>query len=173
MASEIIESHPHISHSEPGTNKGYIKNGEYKIKSKKLDDGSLIQPITDARNSIKKMLERSGHDKDAVLRAMHIFDNAPENERVELLPGLEIVNWPISKLELDLNSAQLMNPLIPAKTAYEFIACHLSGSIYEEVRQLNEIRDQFMKCELNPDVIQVERLTSNKYRTISWYIFRG
>lgn len=54
LASDIIGSHPHISHSKPGTNKGYIKNGEYKVKSQKLEDGSLIQPTIDARNSVLK-----------------------------------------------------------------------------------------------------------------------
>lgn len=173
LASDIVESHPHISHSEPGTNKGYIKNGKYKVKSKKLEDGSLIQPTTDARNSVSKILERSGHDEEPILRAMHTFDNAPENEKIELVPGLEIVKWNIHKLELDLSSAQLMNPLIPAKIAYEFLACHLSSAIYEEVKQLSEIRDSLIKCELNPDVIQVERLTSNKYEPFHGIYFEG
>lgn len=74
---------------------------------------------------------------------------------------------------MDLSSAQLMNPLIPAKTAYEFLACHLSSAIYEEVKQLSKIRDSLIKCELNPNVIQVERLTSNKYEPFHGIYFEG
>ena len=173
LAEDILESHPHISHSEPGPAKGYIKKGEFKVNSRKLNDGSLIQPTSNARESVSKILERSGHDKEPILRAIRTFDNALENERVELVPGLEVVKWSIHKLELDLDSAQLMNPLISAKTAYEFLACHLGSAIYEEVQQLSEIRNSLLKCELNPDVIQVERLTSNKYEPIHGICFEG
>lgn len=173
LTSEIIGSHPHISHSEPGTNRGYVKNGEYRVKAKKLEDGSLIQPTTDARNSILKTLKRAGHDEEAIFKAMHTFDSVPENEKIELVPDLEVVKWSINKLELDLSSAHLMNPLIPAKTAYEFLACHLSSAIYEDVKQLSDIRDSFIKCELNPDIIKVERLTSNRYEPFHGIYFEG
>ncbi len=173
LASEILEGHTHISHSEAGQAQGYINNGEFKVSSKKLDDGSLIQPTNVARDSVLKILKRSGHDEEPILRAMQTFDNAPENKRVELVPGLEVVKWNIEKLELDLSSAHLMNPLIPAKTAYEFLACHLGSSIYEEVKQLSEIRESLLSCELNPDVIQVERLCSNKCEPFHGVCFEG
>ena len=66
-----------------------------------------------------------------------------------------------------------MNLLIPVKIAYEFLACHLDSAIYGEEKQLSEIRDSLFKCELNPDVIQVERLISNKYEPIHGICFEG
>ena len=125
LAASLLESHPHVGHSEPGPAKGFIKNGEFKVRSQKLDDGSLIQPTEHARNSISKILQKSGYEEAPIRRALQAFDGAPENTRLEIVPGLEIVKWSIQRLELDLSCAEFLDPLIPAKTAYELLACHI------------------------------------------------
>ncbi len=173
LASEILEGHPHICHNEAGCTNGIIKNGKFEVRSKKLNDGSLIQPTNVARKSVSKILQKAGHEKETIDQRMQVFDNAPLNTKVEIEPGLEIAKWSIDSLELDFSSAQLMDPLIPTKTAFEFLACHLGSSIYQEDQRLSEIRNTLLNCELNLDVIRVERLSSNRYEPFHGIFFEG
>ena len=163
LAASLLVSHPYIGHSQPGPTKGHIRNGEFKVRSQKLDDGSLIQPTDHARNSIFKIMKKKGYKKAPIESALQAFDSAPEDTKLEIAPGLEIAKWSIQRLELDLSSAELMNPLIPAKTAYEFLACHIGSAIYGDVPQLSDVRNSLMTGLLNEDVVRVERLSSNKY----------
>lgn len=173
LAASLLESHPHIGHSEPGPAKGYIKNGEFIVRSQKLDDGSLVQPTDRARNSISRILQKSGYGETPINLAMQAFGDAPEDTKLEIAPGLEIVKWSIQRLELDLSCAELMDPLIPAKTAYEFLACHIGSAIYDSALQLSEVRNCLMSGLLNTDVILVERLSSNKHEPFHGICFEG
>jgi hypothetical protein len=101
------------------------------------------------------------------------FDDAPEDRKLEIAPGLEIVKWSIQRLELDLSCAELMDTLIPAKTAYEFLACHIASAIYDGAPQLCEVRNCITSGLLNNDVILVERLSSNKYEPFHGICFEG
>lgn len=173
LAKSLLDGHPHIGHSQPGPAKGYIKDGEFRVLSQKLVDGSLVQPTYDARSSLIKILRRSGCEEAPILDAIQTFDNAPENKKIEVVPGLEVVKWSIERLELDLSRSRLMDPLIPAKTAYEFLACHIGTAIYDEAQQLAEIRESLTNQLLNSDAIQVERLSSNKYEPFHGVFFEG
>ncbi len=173
LATSLLESHPHVGHSETGPTKGYIKNGEFRVRSQKLEDGSLIQPTEHARNSISKILQKSEYEEVPIGHALQVFDNAPENTKQEIAPGLEIVKWSIQRLALDLSCAEQMDFLIPAKTAYEFLACHIGSAIYDGAPQLSEIRNSLTSGLLNTDAILVERLTSNKYEPFHGICFEG
>lgn len=163
LAVSLLESHPHIGHSELGPAKGYIKDGEFIVRSQKLDDGSLIQPTDRARHSLSRILQKSGYGEAPIRLAMQAFEDAPEDTKLEIAPGLEIAKWSIQRLALDLSCAELMDPSIPAKTAYEFLACHMGSTIYDGAPQLCEVRNCLTSGLLNPDSILVERFSSNKY----------
>lgn len=173
LASALIESHPHIAYSDPGPAHGYYKNGDFHVKSRKLDDGSLILPTDIGRKSLLNLLRKSGYQEIDARKAISLFDNAAENERVEIAPGLEAVKWRIDRLETDLSQTQFMDPLIPAKTAYEFLSCLVGSAIYEDGPHLSKIRAVFMNRQMNPDELIVERLTSNKYEPFHGICFEG
>ena len=75
LAASLLESHPHIGNSEPGPAKGEIKDGEFKVRSQKLNDGSLIQPTKNVRNSISRILQKSGYEEVPIQRALQAFDS--------------------------------------------------------------------------------------------------
>lgn len=173
LAASILDGHPYLGHSEPGPAKGYMRNGEFRVHSRKMDDGSLILSTKDARDSLIKKLQRSGFEEAPILSALEMFDQAPEDMRVEVVPGLEIAKWSVGRLELDLSGARLMDPLIPAKAAFEFLACHMGSAIYSDARQLSEIRKSLLERTINSGVIEVERLSANKYEPFHGIVFEG
>ncbi len=173
LAGELLESHPHIGYSERGAAPGYVKNGAFRVRSQSLDDGSIIQPTDDAAKSITTILKRAGYEKSPIERAVAALREAPENKRVEVAPILEIVKWRTDRIALDLSKTKMMNPLIPAKIAFEFLACHAGTAIYDEVPQLSEVRQALCTMETVSDSIRVDRLSSNKYKPFHGICFEG
>jgi len=106
-------------------------------------------------------------------QAVSSFDDAPDNKRVEIAPGLEAVKWRIDSLEVDLSHAEFMDPLIPAKIAFEFLACHVGSAIYDDILHLSQIRAVLKNRQMSSDVLFVERLTSNKYEPFHGIVFEG
>lgn len=173
LAKRLIEGHAHVGHSKPGPAPGFIRNGEFRAKSRILEDGSLVQSTDDARRSVVTILRKSGYEEAPIQKAIAAFDQAPENKRVEIAPGLEVVKWTVQRIELDLSRTQLMNPLIPAKTAFEFLACHVGTAIYGDAPQLSEVRQALLVPPQETDAIRVERLSSNKYEPFHGICFEG
>jgi hypothetical protein len=106
-------------------------------------------------------------------QAVSRFDDAPDNKRVEIAPGIEAIKWRVDRLEIDLSHAQFMDPLIPTKIAFEFLACHVGPAVYDDVPQLSQIRSALRNKQMNTDVLLVERLTSNKYEPFHGIVFEG
>lgn len=168
-----MESHLHIGQSQPGPARGYIQNGKFRVRSQTLDDGSLIQPTDDARKSIAKILRKSGYEGAPIRKAVAALDEAPEDEKVEIIPGLTVAKWSVQKVVMDFSKAQMMDPLIPAKTAYEFLACHVGNAIYEDAQQLSGIRKALLKMGCWSEIIRVDRLSSNNYEPFHGICFEG
>jgi hypothetical protein len=173
LASRLIESHPHIAYSDHGSAKGYFKDGDFRVKSKKLEDGSIIQPTDSGRKTLLNILSKSGCQQVTAQQAVSAFDHAPDNKRVEIAPGLEAIKWRIDRLEIDLSRAEFMDPLIPVKIAFEFLACHLGPAVYDDAPQLSQIRSVLRNKQMDGDVLFVERLTSNKYEPFHGVVFEG
>lgn len=173
LAALLLDRQPYIAHGESGPVKGHIENGEFKVRAQKLDDGSLLQHTKLAKTSISKILKKSGYGEAPIGRALHAFDAVPDDKRVELVPGLKIVKWSIQRLELDLSRAELMDPLIPVKTAFEFLACHIGSAIYDASEPFAHIRESLQTGVLSPEFLAVERLTSNEYEPIHGIVFEG
>ncbi len=172
LAQSILHKQRVVSASPGGKASGYVRDGEFVVEAHKKDDGSLIQPTPQARQSIETMLKRQGYDAPFQAEALARFDQAADNARVELAPGLEVVKWQITGIELALDGP-LMDPVVPIKTAYEFLACHLGTGICEEAPPLKEVRRVLNGGEIDPSQILVERLHAPQSRSFHGIIFEG
>lgn len=164
LYSQLTEKQSFQGKSKAGTVPGYIRKGEFVVKSNKMADGSLIQPTKTARKSIEIILRRQGCTQKQIEKALSKFDVTPSNEINEILPGIEVSKWDLEKIELNFNGTSLMNPLVPLKIAYEFIACHLGASICASEPQLEEIRNALLTQNANNECFQVDRLNAKEYK---------
>ena len=57
-----------------------------------------------------------------------------------------------------------MNPLVPLKIAYEFVACHLGASICVSEPQLEEIRNALLTQKPDNKCFQIDRLNAKEYK---------
>lgn len=172
LAEKLSEGQPYVSSGPGGKSLGYLKGGEYITKSRKLDDGSLIQHTPEAAKSIRRMLERAGCDEKGIAESLRRLESAPENTRVPVADGLEVVKWSIERIEPALDGP-LLSQLSPLKTAYEFLALHLNGAIYEDVPALEAARAALRGGEVDSAHLLVERLHAPKARPIHGIVFEG
>lgn len=172
LAQTLAEGSRYVGHSPGGKARGYVKGAEFVVRPKTNPDGSLIQPTPDALTSIDTILRRRGYDAPFRAEAIRLLDDAPENMRVAVAPGLEVVKWEVTKLELALDGP-LMDPVVPLKVAFEFLACHLGTAVYEETPPLDEVRRALASGQIDPSWVAVERLTAEKARPFHGITFEG
>ena len=108
-----------------------------------------------------------------IRNALATFDDSEENKRIEIAPGLKIAKWTVEDIKLDVSKGQFMNTLIPAKVAFEFMACHLCTLVYDDAPQFSEVRQALNSSNPETNAIQVERLTSGKYEPFHGIYFEG
>jgi hypothetical protein len=161
FAALFRENQRYLSFSAGGKVPGRIKKGGFRVDSMRQADGSLIQPSLDARKTIAKLIAKISPDPSAVQDALNRFDAAPEDSRVSITDNLEIVKWTVSKLEPLLDS-DLLDDLVPLKIAYEYLACHLGGTIYTEDKQLEVLRTA-LRSGVIPDSIRIDHLHGQQY----------
>lgn len=58
QARRVAEGMSLIVHSEGGSSKARRQGGDIRIRSHQLPDGSLVQPTDDARETVRRMLEK-------------------------------------------------------------------------------------------------------------------
>ncbi len=93
------------------------------------------------------------------------MQDLPEGQRTEIAPGLEIINWSVEKIEIDLSQSEPLDPLLPTKIAFEFLALCAGKAIYANELPLMDLRRVLMRDkDPNDMVLQVERLSSGKYK---------
>jgi len=172
LAQSILHRQQVVSVSPGGKANGYIKDGEFFVQSRKNDDGSLIQSTPDARRSIGTILRKQGYDALFRANALANFDRAADNTRVEVAPGLEVVKWQITDIQLVLDGP-LIDPVVPIKTAYEFLACHLGNGICENAPPLDEVRRVLNGGDVDPGHLSVDRLHAPEARPFHGIIFEG
>lgn len=144
---------------------GYIRDGAFRAKRQKLDDGSLILPTDDAGKAIATMLKRADYGQVPIDRALEAFERMPENRKTTIAPGLDVVKWRIERIDLDLNQSKLIDPLLPAKIAFELLALCAGPAIYAEVPRLSKLR-RILKTRTGWDenVLRVEPLDAGDAR---------
>lgn len=150
----------------------FLKNGQLRVRAARLTDGSLIQDTRDAAATIASMLRRDGMNEEDVTAALRRFNAAPENARVELSPSVAVVKWSVESLEPSLDGP-LLNPVVPAKTAYEFLALHFGAAICERAPCLEAIRAALSTGSIDEREIQVERLHAPEAKPFHGIVFEG
>lgn len=172
LANSFSDKQPFFSTGPGGKSRGQIKNGEFVVQSRKLNDGSLIQPTAVAAKSLRQMLKRDNHDEAGIAEALRIFEVAPENTKVALSDKIEVVKWSIEAIQPALDGP-FMNPIVPIKSAYEFLALHLGNTIYEDSPPLATIREVLFGANLNERYVQVERLQAADTKPFHGIVFEG
>jgi hypothetical protein len=118
------------------------------------------------------MLQKAGYDATFRAEALARIDQAPENLAVDITPTLTVVKWEITGLKLALDGPPI-DPIVPVKTAFEFLALHLGTRIYEDRPPLAEIRRVLNGGHLDPKWISVERLHAPKAQPFHGIAFEG
>ncbi len=172
LAQTLTERQPFFSHGPGGKAKGYVKNGEFAVQATKNPDGSLIQSTPEASRTIDTILRREGYDAPFRSAALRKLDQTPENVRITVAAGLEVVKWQVMQLELALDGP-FMDFVVPVKTAFEFLACHLGTVIYEQEPRLDEARRVLQGGDLDLSWISVERLHAEKASPFHGIAFEG
>lgn len=116
-----------------GSRTGFMKDGEFHIAHRKEADGSLILSTPATRKTISRMLAKEGYDTQFINEALCRFDSGPENVQIELSPTRTAIKWEVTGLQMALNGPPI-DPVVPVKTAFEFLALHIGGRIYDRVR---------------------------------------
>lgn len=171
QAQRLVEGMDLIVHSEGGSSKARRRGTDIRIRSHQLPDGSLVQPTHDARESVRIILEKRGTQPVPLEEALRKFDSAPPDERVEVEPGLEIVKWTVSRVQLDLSGPRL-NPLLPLKIAFEFLGCHIGAAIYDPAPPLEAIRESLRSGQLDGSV-EIEFLRAEREQPLHGLLFEG
>lgn len=172
IAQSMLHRQRVVGNGPGGKASGYVRDGDFVVETRKNDDGSLIQPTPDARRAIMTILERQRYDAPFRTEVLRRFDEASENTRVEVTPGLEIVKWQVTGVALALDGP-LMDTVVPIKTAYEFLAGHLGTAICDDIPPLSDVRRVLSGGEIDPSQISVERLHAPKSRSFHGIIFEG
>ena len=172
LASRVAEGQDYVSSGPGGRSRGRIKDGEFVVRSAKLADGSLVQATPHAAKSIHRMLERANHDPAAIAQALSLFELAPENTRIALSETIEVVKWSIESIQPALDGPQ-MDPAVPLKLAYEFLALHLGTAIYQDAPTLVAARVALTGCPIDSAHLLVERLQAPKAKPFHGILFEG
>jgi len=172
LAERLQEGQTYVTVGPGVASKGYIKGSDFVVHATKLPDGSLIQPTPTALLSIEKMLVREGLSQTQVESALRRFKEAPENVKLSLSPGIDIVKWSVTGLRPSLDGP-LLNNLVPVKSAYEFLALHVGTAIYQDTPSLTAIRKSLCDGKLDAQHVEVERLRAPDFRPFHGLVFEG
>ena len=161
----LVQRHPHVASGDGPQVTGHLRDGTFRVQEKEFDDGSLIKPPDRAGQTIAATLRRQGYGEAFIERALAKVESMPENVETTIAPGLTIVNWRVDQLRLDLSKSRLIEPLLAAKIAFEFLALCAGTAIYAETRQLSDVRE-VLKAERDWDdaIVRVTRLLAKDAR---------
>lgn len=173
LAAQLMERQEFISHGPGHKGRGTVKNGEFRTRARTEADGSLIQPTDEGRKSIAQLLRKSGIGEAPIAEALRRFGEAPDNEKVDMGSNLEAVKWSVERIEPDLSRSTVLSPLVPLKIAYEFLACHLGSAIYDEARQMADLRVVLRDRIEDHPCYSVEWLNAAAYEPFHGIVFEG
>lgn len=172
LAASLEEGQKFFTTGTGPASKGLVRGGQFKVSSAKLPDGSLIQDTPLAASTVRKMLQREGLEPHEIETAVGRFMEAPDDTRLDLSPNIAVVKWSVTGLKLSLDGP-LLNPLVPAKTAYEFLALHVGTAICEDSPPLRSIREALTNGRLQERDLLVERLHAPEAKPFHGLIFEG
>jgi hypothetical protein len=173
LAAILMENQEVILGGRDGPRRGQVKNGVAQIRTAKLNDGSIITPSPAAKPHIMRLLQRDGHSPSMIEEALSAVNQAPLNQRISISPEIDVITWNSENFELDLLAMKPMNPLVPAKMAYEFLAGHLGNEVYDRKVALDDIRSMFLNNVISENDVIVERLHADNNGLFHGICFEG
>lgn len=173
LAATLLENQQIVLDGRDGPRRGQVKSGVAMIRTVKLDDGSIITPSPEAKRHIKRLLQKDGYCPSVIERAVKAVNEAPLNQRISISPEIDVITWSSENFKLDMSAMNPMNPLVPAKIAFEFLAGHLGDQIYKQNVVLDDIRSMFFNGVISDNVVIVERLYAENNELFHGICFEG
>lgn len=173
LAAKLRENQNVILDGPGGPRQGQIKKGVAQIRTQKLGDGSIITPAPEAKSHIERLLKMDGHSPSAIEEALKAVHDGPLNQRISISPEIDVITWSSDNCELDMSAMGLMNPLVPANIAYEFLAFHMRDQIYDENVVLDDIRSMFFNGVISVNDVIVEPLYVDNNKLFHGICFEG
>ena len=171
LADKMRSGLEYLGHGEHGVVSGYIKEGTFTAKEQTLEDGSLISPPNKSIKHLQIIAVREG--RGPLLISEYDLNNLPQDEIVEAANGLWIKNCKVDTVQPKLRGI-VINPVVPVKIAFEFLALHCGDKIYENSPQLNSIRSQIINTKILAEGdIHVERLVAQNDVLFHGLAFEG
>jgi hypothetical protein len=135
-----------------------MKRERFQVSASREPDGSWIQPTSTARRTITAWL--SEHYEAEVERLLREFDEAPDDTEIALGTTIRVIKWshgdPRPALAAPLNED---GPIL--KVAYEFLACHLMGAVYDP--RFDDVRAAILGQPSQTSTYRMERLRGEGY----------
>ncbi|MCE2522626.1 MAG: hypothetical protein J4F49_05330 [Rhodobacteraceae bacterium] len=149
---------------------GRMHNGKFVPNEKILEGEALICPEGRSLYHLKNLAKRKGRGTIPV--TLDQLRCLPSDEPIEITSGLTVTKWYLHSIEPDLSGAEI-DPIVPAKIAFEFLALHCKNGIYENPQQLASIRRQLVEGKLTGNDIHVQRLEAQNDRLFHGLVFEG
>ena len=144
--------------------------GKFVPKVQKLDDGSFIFPADGSLKQVTQLAKVYGVEPYNITPDR--LQDLLSGESVEAASGITITNWSLDSIKPDLSGEEI-DPIVPAKIAFEFLALHCGSEIYENPPQLASIRCQLTDGHLSKDDVLVERLDARNNRLFHGLVYEG
>ena len=176
LAESISEGQPVRIQGPGGERDGKIRNGKSRVNFEKEripGSTSYVQPSDDAITNVENMMRKAGVDENQISVALRELEEAPNDHSVILTPWLSVTKWSEEKITPDLTNNKIMNPLVPLKIAFEFLACHVGTAIYNENQHLNQLRAALREGTKDDPCFKVERLFASEYKPFHGICFEG
>ena len=157
----MSEGQSYIAKSRAGTVNARFGHGKIRVNPSQQPDGSLIHPTEKAPNVARKMLQKDGATEAQIQEAIRKFEQTPEDSRVTIANGIDIVKWSITETRPALDG-ELLNPVVPMKIAYEYLALHYGEAIFNTI--LDPVRETLGTGERVPETCLVEQLRASQHR---------
>ena len=172
VCEHVEDGQQYVALSGPARVRAIFREGELKPKPSRHIDGSLMLPSNDAPEHIERILRKNGHAPEFVQAALMKLAGATEGHKVELSPGVSVINWPTDKAEIDFSRGAPLNDLVAVKIAFEFLALMSGTVICSGTSELNEVR-RALKCARESAAFSVERLLAPDYAPFHGICFEG
>ena len=170
LGHKLEQRLPYIGRSEQGGVPGFFQEGKFIPCEQQLDDGSLIVPEDRSLYHVKRMAERE--DSAPYEITVDRLKSLSSGESIEAAPDILITNWLVDSIKPDLGGPEI-DPIVPTKIAFEWLALHSRCAIYANPPQLASIRRQLCEGRLSGDEIRVQRLKAQNCRLFHGLAFEG
>ena len=89
LYKKITENQLFTAHSKAGAIIGSFKKEDFRVRGKKLADGSIVLPTEEAKKTIKSILSKQGCANHEIEEVLNKFETMPGNKIASIHPGLE------------------------------------------------------------------------------------